>query len=437
MLHLHYQTLLSYATMLAFYLHLRSSQKYVEKPTLLQSHPIMQRLLTLKQALTTLEELDFAASDGDDDEDDDDLFDSEDTFDTDMKWDDILKDGSKVWGDDAADLEEDELRELLADAQLAETKKGKKTKEVGEEKTKPSPKKKRKVESEPVFDLEEPEWTSSTRSSSRRQIQEDDSYGEASHLDHADAEDKSARKKSLRFHTSKIETASARRSSARSQAIGGDDDIPYKERKKERELRLQQEAIRRLAKQGGEDLNDEMPEKRKREDSDEGGSSGNESPDDYYNLTKKRSEEKKTKKKDEYEAARAAERCAYDRFRSLGIALMGTFSDPSSLRMRQMDLAHSQEPFSKTEDLHHIARRPFATLVSRNARSSKRPRRRSLLKRPFTRAGWQNREGSMVERNPASPRLSRVLNSVDHPVFLCIWISNILILFWFGCLPMA
>ena len=48
------EALLTYATTLAFYLHLRTSEKYV--------HPILQRLLTLKQSLHTLEELDFAAA---------------------------------------------------------------------------------------------------------------------------------------------------------------------------------------------------------------------------------------------------------------------------------------------------------------------------------------------------------------------------------------
>lgn len=316
MLHLYYQTLLSYSTVLAFYLHLRASEKYAEKPTLLQAHPIMNRLLTLKQALITLEDLDFAG-----DDDDEDL--SEGDFDgNEMKWDDILADRKSIWDSLAAgDLDEGELAELLADADAGKTSGKKKSKskkakaESNEEKEKPSPKKKRKVAPAPVFDLEEPEWIPTKKSTSRKQKETDDTYGEASHLEDADAADKSARKKSLRFHTSKIETASNRRSNARNAAAGGDDDIPYRERQKEKQLRLEREAIARLQKQGGADLDDEEPEppqKRKRgEDSDSGEGSGNESAEEYYELIKNKSKEKKTKKKEEYEAARAAEKPNY------------------------------------------------------------------------------------------------------------------------------
>ncbi|KAF5338889.1 hypothetical protein D9611_008769 [Ephemerocybe angulata] len=319
MLHLHYQTLLSYSTVLAFYLHLRASEKYAEKPSLLQSHPIMQRLLTLKQALITLEDLDFAGGDSElEEESDSDDYLDEDLDATEMKWDDILADRQSIWDSlDTEDLDEEELRELLADANAGEDseKKSKSKKEKASKKDKkaePSPKKKRKVEAAPVFDLEEPEWEPTKKSSSRKQVETDDAYGEASHLHQADAEDKTARKKTLRFHTSRIETASARRSGARNQAVGGDDDIPYRERQKQKELRLEQEARMRLAKQGGEDLDDEAPpEKRKREDSDDEMDGGDDSADEYYELIKKKSTEKKVKKKEEYDAARAAEKPDY------------------------------------------------------------------------------------------------------------------------------
>ncbi|KAJ2913921.1 hypothetical protein MD484_g6502, partial [Candolleomyces efflorescens] len=321
MLHLHYQTLLSYSTLLAFYFHLRASQKYAEKPTLLQTHPIVRRLLTLKQALITLEDLDFAASDGEESEDDD--F-SDDPYGVEMKWDNLLDGGMNsrtLWEEIRRHgLDDDELDELMADAKQDELDdltlpKKQKTK-AKEKKEKLPPKKKRKVDkeaAEPIFDLEEPEWVPSTKkSASRNKTSEtEDAYGEATHLQDADAADKSARKKTLRFHTSKIESASARRNAARNQAAGGDDDIPYRERKKDKDLRLAQETKNRLAKQGGEDLDDvdpEMPsDKRKRADSDDD-ESGDDNPDEYYELIKKKSSDKKAKKKAEYEAARAAEK---------------------------------------------------------------------------------------------------------------------------------
>ena len=53
------ETLLTYATTLAFYLHLRASPKYALNPTSLRAHPILPRLLVLKQALSALENLEI------------------------------------------------------------------------------------------------------------------------------------------------------------------------------------------------------------------------------------------------------------------------------------------------------------------------------------------------------------------------------------------
>ena len=59
------EALLTYATTLAFYLYLRASETYSQRPELLRSHPIFTRLLQLKQALVTLEDLDFDLSESD------------------------------------------------------------------------------------------------------------------------------------------------------------------------------------------------------------------------------------------------------------------------------------------------------------------------------------------------------------------------------------
>ena len=276
--------------MLAFYLHLRSSAKYAQRPSLLQSHPILQRLLTLKQSLATLEDLDFAASDSEDNEDDES-----------MNMDDILADGEQVWRfDDAVGLEPNELAELLEDASPKKL----------EKRTQTPPKRKRKTTITqdhpqpvgPVFDLVEPQFVSSKSSSSHELLANDaDAYGEMTALHSADLADKNVRKKSLRFHTSKIDSTSARRQGARNQALGGDDDLPYRQRKKEKDAQLVKEAAKKLNNQGGDDLDDEDPEsprvgeKRSRQDEDEA------DPDGYYELVKKKSKENKEKKKVEYE----------------------------------------------------------------------------------------------------------------------------------------
>lgn len=287
--------------MLAFYLHLRSSAKYAQRPALLQSHPILERLLTLKQSLQTLEDLDFAVIDSDDEDDEDEY--------TGMSIDDILADGEKVWKFEPDEgLDPDELNDLLNDAQTPIV-------EAPRAKTEKRPKKKRKTQAEaesrivqPVFDLVEPEFVSSKSPSTRHRTVDDtfDAYGESTALHSVDAADKTARKKSLRFHTSKIESASARRQGARNQAAGGDDDIPYRERRKEKDARLVKEAAIRAKNEVGVPLDSEDPEpqagqKRSRDNNED--DEGGESPDDYYELVKKRSKEEKVKKKGEYEEA--------------------------------------------------------------------------------------------------------------------------------------
>ncbi|KAI0373750.1 hypothetical protein BV20DRAFT_962324 [Pilatotrama ljubarskyi] len=343
MMHLHYQALLTYATTLAFHLHLRTSEKYVQRPELLRSHPILPRLLKLKQSLTTLEDLDFAASDAESDLSG--LSDEDEEEDEEMDMDDMMADAEELWAGSklkkkGKGLERGELEELLREANGLMDEDGdvstslngtqKKTKRKQKPAAEEPPKKKRKAADAsaepvtPVFDLVEPELdvpTSKSKSSKAKAkastiTSADDVYGEASALDVADAADKQARKKSLRFHTSRIESTAARRAGARAGAIGGDDDIPYRERKKEKEARLAKEVAK--AREGmGADLDDVDPEvemasegkkakKRRRDGSeseDEGGDANG-----YYELVQRKSKEKKEKKKQEYEAAKAAER---------------------------------------------------------------------------------------------------------------------------------
>jgi U3 small nucleolar RNA-associated protein 3 len=326
MIHLHYrkaphtfqysllsiytEALLTYATTLAFYLHLRASEKYAQRPDLLRSHPVLDRLLTLKQSLSTLEDLDFAPSDSEEDGDEEDGY---GMFDEDG---DISMDEDQLWTfDQRKGLEADELNDLLEDAQSSLNLPDTLTSKRGDK----PPKKKRKTTStepsnQPVFDLIEPKFQSSKPSTAPVDSLTADSYGEATSLQHADAADKSARKKSLRFHTSKIESASARRQGARSNAVGGDDDLPYKERKKEKEARLAKEAKSKVRGLGGEDLNDAEPEiplaemKRQRDEESESSEHDEEGPDGYYELVKRKSKEKRVKKKSDYAAAQAASR---------------------------------------------------------------------------------------------------------------------------------
>ena len=170
------------------------------------------------------------------------------------------------------------------------------------------PKKKRKTApnksdkpSLPVFDLEEPVFTSSKSSRSNFDSGLADPYGEVTSLQFADAADKTARRKTLRFHTSKIESTSLRRQGARNNAMGGDDDLPYMERRKRGEAKL----VKEVRGQGGQDLNDVDPDTGGERnvggdtsDSDD----DEEGPDGYYDQVKRQSKEKRQQKKALYEA---------------------------------------------------------------------------------------------------------------------------------------
>jgi len=100
------------------------------------------------------------------------------------------------------------------------------------------------------------------KSSSQRQSNDDDDsdndgnnnnnsdFGEEDVLDARAAAEKAARKKSLRFYTSQIVQKANRRAGAGRDA-GGDMDIPYRERLKDRQARLNAEAEKRGLKASG------------------------------------------------------------------------------------------------------------------------------------------------------------------------------------------
>ena len=316
--------LLTYATTLAFYLHLRATEKYAARPKLLRRHPILNRLLVLKEGIKTLETLGVGQDDDDIGEDEEDDLTDEDAEDGDH-WSFIKKKG----------LESDELADLLEDAGVSIPGPRSRPSPAGSScSEKPDPIKKERLKKKhkgpavihgsdhgsqgPVFDLIEPEYTRASRKNKVVPVVDTvaaaDPYGEVTALQYHDVADKQARKKSLRFYVSRIESSSSRRTNARANAIGGDDDIPYRERRKEREAGLEKERERKAGKgqlgAGGDDLDDVDPEiskeekkrKRKRglddEDAEEdAGITG------YYDLVKQATAAKKARKKAEYEAA--------------------------------------------------------------------------------------------------------------------------------------
>lgn len=136
-------------------------------------------------------------------------------------------------------------------------------------------------------------------------ILEDDhsDFGEEETLDARTAADKAANKKSLRFYTSQIVQKASRRAGAGRDA-GGDVDIPYRERLKDRQARLNAEAERRGKKDskhgtalGGDDSSsgDEAVAKQVRDEE-----------DDYYDMIAHRTNAKKEDKLARKEALAAA-----------------------------------------------------------------------------------------------------------------------------------
>jgi U3 small nucleolar RNA-associated protein 3 len=214
----------------------------------------------------------------------------------------------------------DDLAELLREAEEAvssvKTKTSKSATRLRPDKE--PPKKKRKTSTamkpSPVFDLEEPIYApSKPLTAALASIpREDDAFGDAMVLGTADVADKTARRHTLRFHTAKIESASARRQGARL-AQGGDDDLPYRERRKEQETRVQREVQAGKRGQGGDDLDDTEPVSPIRTiggtNADEADEIVEENADGYYSLIRRQKREQKEAKRLAYEAEKAANRC--------------------------------------------------------------------------------------------------------------------------------
>lgn len=136
--------------------------------------------------------------------------------------------------------------------------------------------------------------------------QEDDhsDFGEEETLDARTAADKAAKKKSLRFYTSQIVQKASRRADAGRDA-GGDLDIPYRERLKDRTARLNAEAERRGKKDskhgtalGDDDSSGGEEEAVAKQVRDE--------EDDYYDMIAHRTKAKKDDKTARKEALAAA-----------------------------------------------------------------------------------------------------------------------------------
>jgi len=133
----------------------------------------------------------------------------------------------------------------------------------------------------------------------------DADFGEDAVLNDIDAEEKTQRKKNLRFYTSQINAKTTKRDAA-SRGAGGDADIPHRERRRERELRLQAEAQRRRDKGAGADLSDGEPEPEPERRQSKSAAPDDDPDNEYYSLLSATSKSRKEEKRKLYQAEKAA-----------------------------------------------------------------------------------------------------------------------------------
>ncbi|KAJ5158625.1 uncharacterized protein N7500_008276 [Penicillium coprophilum] len=143
-------------------------------------------------------------------------------------------------------------------------------------------------------------------------LKDDDSdFGDEDALTAREAEEKAKQKRSLRFYTSQLAQKSNKRNAAGRDA-GGDADLPYRERLRDRQARLNAEAEKR----GRKELN---PDQQLGGDSDEedhrvakelrrGEGAKDDDDDEYYDMVASRSKKRKDDKQARADAHAEAER---------------------------------------------------------------------------------------------------------------------------------
>jgi U3 small nucleolar RNA-associated protein 3 len=130
----------------------------------------------------------------------------------------------------------------------------------------------------------------------QKPAEEESDFGDEAPLTQAEVEEKARKKKSLRFYTSQIAQKANKRGAA-SRHAGGDDDIPHKERLRDRQDRLMREAEQR-GNSGAHGL-----ETLGTDDEDlDGVRQNHEESNEYYNSLVTNSKQKKLDKKTRAEA---------------------------------------------------------------------------------------------------------------------------------------
>ncbi|CRG85002.1 Something about silencing protein 10 [Talaromyces islandicus] len=151
------------------------------------------------------------------------------------------------------------------------------------------------------------------------QKDDDSDFGDEGALTTREAEEKAKRKRSLRFYTSQIAQKSNKRDAAGRNA-GGDEDLPYRERLKDRQARLNAEAERRGRAQANqaEQLGGDSDEDDRRLAREIRGDAEGTDEDEYYDMVAARNKQKKADKKARAELAEAAKGDRVDEVEEIG-----------------------------------------------------------------------------------------------------------------------
>ncbi|PLB43784.1 hypothetical protein P170DRAFT_393739 [Aspergillus steynii IBT 23096] len=129
--------------------------------------------------------------------------------------------------------------------------------------------------------------------------EEDDSdFGDEEALTAREAEEKAKQKRSLRFYTSQLAQKANKRTAAGRDA-GGDADLPYRERLRDRQARLNAEAEKRGRQQpqGAEQLGGDSDDEDRRVANELRGQGSGSDDDEYYDMIAARTNKRKDDKK--------------------------------------------------------------------------------------------------------------------------------------------
>ncbi|KAH0536175.1 hypothetical protein FGG08_006939 [Glutinoglossum americanum] len=134
---------------------------------------------------------------------------------------------------------------------------------------------------------------------------DDSDFGEETHLNADEAAEKARKKKSLRFYTSQITQKSNKRDQAGNDA-GGDADLPYRERLRDRQARLNTEAEKRGQKGRKNDRGDDALGASSDDNDHHTAKDLRNADEEYYNLLTSTTAARKSAKKSLHDAHAAS-----------------------------------------------------------------------------------------------------------------------------------